>query len=111
MNDNDEFKALIFLKACITSPFNFLKEYMGPLIGAALFIGFIVMIASIKPTVIVHEYHEGDILCMKITNEKVQVIESSRHYAKVLIRFQTKVDHKQKYDTMYVEEYELGECQ
>ena len=87
-----------------------LKEYMGPIIGSLIFIGFIVMLASIKPTVIVHKYHEGDILCMKITNEKVQVIESSRHYGKVEIRFQTKTESKKKYGTMYVEEYELGEC-
>ncbi len=95
-----------------------IKKHWSSVVIMLCVIAFFWALAGIEPTRYDHPFKQGDIVCMKITNEKAQVIESSITQEPIQIRIAItssiasdgSTTTARKYSTMWVDDFEVEDC-
>jgi len=96
----------------------FFCDHWGKILVWGLVLAFFIALANVEQATFTHEFKEGDVACMVITGDRVQVIESNRHKEKVAVRIAITsstnsdgvVTTAREYDWMRIYDYELENC-
>ena len=99
---------------------HFREHYLGYMLWTAIIILVSTCTVNIKPAVkYSHLYVDGTIVCMKLTNQRTQVVDHYDFKGRIEVRYATTrvvtddglSTSVEGYDTMWIDEYEVEKCE